>query len=386
MRVARSPQEVRHGEWLRKSEKHPPRLLPLLRAVWPGGLCHFSSCSQAISGILMLLARRDGSGAVYYYLGDHLGSSRVMTDSQGAVVQESDYYPFGGERVVSGGLSEKFKFAGMERDAESGLDHTLFRQYAWNLGRWLSPDPDGGAVFNPQSLNRYGYVLNSPTNLIDPLGLKCAYAREGYIYDDGTFPPCGQLGDPYSINITGSAPPIHISSGPSVMGTQGGGTNCTLYDFGGGLVELICDGRIRTTSGSGYVGGSRSGYVGGGGTRAPAQPQAPPTTSTTETTETVDDVPLSPEAVEVLGTAGSIAGTVASPWAPVAWYGASAAAAVFPMCGWTAAQASWVFLATHPAVSGCAADFVQGYFFPPSGTTSWCGAAGTTLSLWSSEH
>jgi RHS repeat-associated protein len=97
----------------------------------------------------------------------------VMTDSQGVVVQESDYYPFGGERVVTGGLSEKFKFAGMERDSESGLDHTLFRQYAWNLGRWLSPDPDLGSVLNPQSLNRYAYVINNPPNLTDPLGLYC---------------------------------------------------------------------------------------------------------------------------------------------------------------------------------------------------------------------
>ena len=39
------------------------------------------------------------------------------------------------------------------------------------LGRWLSPDPLGGDVTNPQSLNRYPYVLNNPTTFIDPLGL-----------------------------------------------------------------------------------------------------------------------------------------------------------------------------------------------------------------------
>ena len=64
-----------------------------------------------------------------------------------------------------------YKFAGMERDSESGLDHTLFRQSASNQGRWLSPDPIGGDISNPQSLNRYAYVLNNPTTLIDPLGL-----------------------------------------------------------------------------------------------------------------------------------------------------------------------------------------------------------------------
>ena len=37
--------------------------------------------------------------------------------------------------------------------------------------RWTSPDPLGGSVGNPQSLNLYGYVLNDPMNWIDPLGL-----------------------------------------------------------------------------------------------------------------------------------------------------------------------------------------------------------------------
>jgi hypothetical protein len=41
------------------------------------------------------------------------------------------------------------------------------------LGRFSSPDPLAGAITNPQSLNRYTYVLNDPCNLVDPLGLKC---------------------------------------------------------------------------------------------------------------------------------------------------------------------------------------------------------------------
>jgi len=106
--------------------------------------------------------------------------------------QELDYYPFGGERVITSTRENHYKFTGLERDAESGLDHTLFRQYAWNLGRWLSPDPDGGAVINPQSLNRYAYVLNNPTNLIDPLGLQgggphCLRGSSGQCVDPHTY-------------------------------------------------------------------------------------------------------------------------------------------------------------------------------------------------------
>ncbi|MFQ5684739.1 MAG: peptidoglycan DD-metalloendopeptidase family protein, partial [Candidatus Binatia bacterium] len=39
------------------------------------------------------------------------------------------------------------------------------------LGRFMTPDPLAGTIRNPQSLNRYAYVLNDPINLIDPLGL-----------------------------------------------------------------------------------------------------------------------------------------------------------------------------------------------------------------------
>jgi hypothetical protein len=47
-----------------------------------------------------------------------------------------------------------------------------FRFYASSLGRWHSPDPLAGDITNPQSLNRYPYVLNNPATLTDPLGLQ----------------------------------------------------------------------------------------------------------------------------------------------------------------------------------------------------------------------
>ncbi|MGH9814913.1 MAG: hypothetical protein ACRD6I_02430, partial [Candidatus Acidiferrales bacterium] len=46
------------------------------------------------------IARRDASGNVYYFLADHVGTARVMTNATGVIVQESDHYPFGGERVI----------------------------------------------------------------------------------------------------------------------------------------------------------------------------------------------------------------------------------------------------------------------------------------------
>jgi hypothetical protein len=39
------------------------------------------------------------------------------------------------------------------------------------MGRFMSPDPMGGDLTNPQSLNKYAYVLNNPLTNTDPTGL-----------------------------------------------------------------------------------------------------------------------------------------------------------------------------------------------------------------------
>ena len=116
--------------------------------------------------------RRDvSSGNVYYLFRDRLGSYRILTDSSGNVKGESDYYPFGGERVISGTVTDSFRFTGMEWDSEDGLNHTLYRKYTSSLGRWETPDPEQGCVDFPQGQNLYGYVKDNPTNFTDPSGL-----------------------------------------------------------------------------------------------------------------------------------------------------------------------------------------------------------------------
>ncbi len=117
------------------------------------------------------IARRDvSSGNVYYLFRDRLGSYRTVTDSTGHVQGESDYYAFGGERVISGTVTDNFRFAGMEWDSEDALNHTLYRQYTPAEGRWETPDPKSGCVNFPQGQNLYGYVRDNPTNRVDPNG------------------------------------------------------------------------------------------------------------------------------------------------------------------------------------------------------------------------
>ena len=70
--------------------------------------------------------------------------------------------PFG-----SGGNDQ---FSGHKDDPESGLHYNLARSYNPTIARWTSPDPIVGNAFDPQSLNKYGYVRNDPVNKIDPDG------------------------------------------------------------------------------------------------------------------------------------------------------------------------------------------------------------------------
>jgi RHS repeat-associated protein len=122
------------------------------------------------------VARRDVStGTVYYYLSDHLGSSNVVASATGAIVNESDFYPFGGERQITNTLANQhFKFTGKERDAETGLDDFGARYYNSGMGRFMSPDWSAKAepvpyakTSNPQSLNLYAYALNNPLSHVD---------------------------------------------------------------------------------------------------------------------------------------------------------------------------------------------------------------------------
>jgi len=118
------------------------------------------------------------SPTVQYYFSDYLGSANVVTDAMGNIQEESDFYPFGGERVVTDlGIGNNYKFTGKERDPETGCDYFGARYYCNSIGRFLTPDWAAKPVTvpyakfgDPQSLNLYSYVENGPVNRVDADG------------------------------------------------------------------------------------------------------------------------------------------------------------------------------------------------------------------------
>ncbi len=129
------------------------------------------------------IASRNGSGGIFYYFADQLGSTRTITTGSGTgqtpgqLCYDADFTPYGQEiqhteRLQTTACPPNYKFTGYERDTETGLDYAFARYYSARLGRFLSTDPLGGAIGDLQSHNAYTYTLNNPTNLVDPSGLR----------------------------------------------------------------------------------------------------------------------------------------------------------------------------------------------------------------------
>jgi RHS repeat-associated protein len=117
---------------------------------------------------VQFLAYNPNTTTSYYYLRDHLGSIREMTDSSGTIKARYDYDPWGNRTKLSGSLDADFGFTGHYYHASSNLHLAPLRAHDSPIGRWLSRDPIGEAG----GVNLYGYVGGDPAGSIDPMGLE----------------------------------------------------------------------------------------------------------------------------------------------------------------------------------------------------------------------
>ncbi len=122
------------------------------------------------------IAMLPAGGSAQYYVEDFLGSSRVVTQSNGVVCYDADLTPFGGELPYTNSCpaQNNYKFEGKERDTETGNDDFGARYYSWRFGRWLSADWSAVPVpvpyanlTNPQTLNLYAMVADDPESFAD---------------------------------------------------------------------------------------------------------------------------------------------------------------------------------------------------------------------------
>jgi RHS repeat-associated protein len=136
------------------------------------------ACNPLVNPGCSLLPTRPDASTVKFYHGDHLGTTRFMTDAGGTAVQSSVYSAFGmrvsgtnhryGYDGAWGYQSHSFDEVpfGMNPDTAFPFLHVGHRYYDPSTGRFLQRDPigiDGG-------LNVFAYVLSSPTRFVDDSG------------------------------------------------------------------------------------------------------------------------------------------------------------------------------------------------------------------------
>ncbi len=139
---------------------------------------------SAPSGLVAIYLEEDNdagepSQSTRYFHKDHLNSVDTVTDENGNVIERLSYDPHGKRRYPNGQDdpanaltcdTTKRGFTGHEHLDSVGLVHMNGRVYDPLIGRFLSPDPHVQSMGNPQSLNRYSYVLNNPLSFVDPSG------------------------------------------------------------------------------------------------------------------------------------------------------------------------------------------------------------------------
>ena len=114
-------------------------------------------------------------------LDDHLGSVSVEVSLSGAVISYEEFHPYGTTAFQSFGASEvsrkRYRYTGMERDEETGMQYHTARYYLPWLGRWNRPDPAGLV----DGVGTFSYGRGSPIGRLDRQGTDSSQEDEGSI-------------------------------------------------------------------------------------------------------------------------------------------------------------------------------------------------------------
>jgi RHS repeat-associated protein len=109
---------------------------------------------------------------INYFITDHLGSTRVIANSNGEIIEQKDFYPFGKEHENPDLITStnRYTFSGKEKQIVGGVNFLDFsnRMYDDFTCRWTTQDP---LQEERPWINSYAYCSNNPVGRTDPNGL-----------------------------------------------------------------------------------------------------------------------------------------------------------------------------------------------------------------------
>lgn len=156
-----------------------------------------------------------------YYMRDHLGSVRVITDETGSPLVSNHYYP-SGKRWGSSATSistDRYRFNGKEEQwvGGSGLLDYGARFYNPDIARWLTQDPLAEKHYG---VSPYAYVGNNPIRRIDPDGRIWVDANGNRVWDNNNWtkyatPEMRELGNTLRSTKTGAKQFEKLVSNPA---------------------------------------------------------------------------------------------------------------------------------------------------------------------------
>ena len=155
-------------------------------------------------GRIMIVRKQSGTQNTYdyttaFFVRDHLGSTRVMLNAQGDILERNAYYPFGLQmnqgkayptlterlpQLYSGYISptpaRRDLYNGKELQTASGTDYLDygFRQYDQTISRWFNIDPKAEKYL---PMTPYNYCAGNPVIYRDFVGDSIVIDNYGYI-------------------------------------------------------------------------------------------------------------------------------------------------------------------------------------------------------------
>jgi RHS repeat-associated protein len=165
---------------------------------------------------------------IFFHHSDHLKSGHVLTKSDGTLLSQEEYFPYG-RPSDRRDARNRYRFIGVERDEDTNLCMTGPRTYDPVCGRFLQGDPIAGMS---RASTPFQYCSSSPTRNRDATGYQEVPTGPIYYYDANSID--------IIVEPPATSPPAPIDSGSPVIASPEPGIETTGFVFNE-LLDPISD-------------------------------------------------------------------------------------------------------------------------------------------------